>query len=390
MNILFLLRLWPVYGGGETVTICLANEMAKRGWNVHIAYFKDSTKERLPYIVSSIKAFRIGNVNCDEFFADEKDFMQAQNSIIRYITEAKIDVVINQWWPSYYISRLKNETSAKIVTCLHQAFYTPILDGKGMKNGFKKLLRPIYTYYKKKKAIEGVKAFLPYVDKYVFLSPSFQTQFENFAKYDNSRGILDSVPNPLVYSVEISDEQICQKENMVLLVGRMLEGQKRITKALKIWQLIEKDLSLKDWSFYLVGEGPDLLMYKTLSKELKLKRVHFEGYQNPMPYYERAKIFLMTSAFEGFGMTLIEAQQMGVVPVVMDSYLSLHDIIDDGKNGCIVPNDNIQDFVEKVKMLMNDKTLLKDLRKGGLKSCLQFSVSMIVDRWENLICTLIN
>lgn len=27
MNILFLLRLWPVYGGGETVTICLANEL---------------------------------------------------------------------------------------------------------------------------------------------------------------------------------------------------------------------------------------------------------------------------------------------------------------------------------------------------------------------------
>ena len=31
MNIAFLLRLWPVYGGGETVTISLANEMVKRG-----------------------------------------------------------------------------------------------------------------------------------------------------------------------------------------------------------------------------------------------------------------------------------------------------------------------------------------------------------------------
>lgn len=35
----------------------------------------------------------------------------------------------------------------------------------------------------------------------------------------------------------------------------------------------------------------------------------------------------MTSAFEGFGMTLVEAQQYGVVPIVMDSYKSLHDII---------------------------------------------------------------
>ena len=42
MNVIFLHRVWPVYGGGETVTICLANEMVKRGFNVHIAYFKDS------------------------------------------------------------------------------------------------------------------------------------------------------------------------------------------------------------------------------------------------------------------------------------------------------------------------------------------------------------
>lgn len=31
MNIVFLLRLWPIYGGGETVTICLANEMGREG-----------------------------------------------------------------------------------------------------------------------------------------------------------------------------------------------------------------------------------------------------------------------------------------------------------------------------------------------------------------------
>lgn len=50
MNIVFLLRLWPIYGGGETVTICLANEMAKRGHAVTVFYFKDSETNELPYI----------------------------------------------------------------------------------------------------------------------------------------------------------------------------------------------------------------------------------------------------------------------------------------------------------------------------------------------------
>lgn len=48
MNILFLLRLYPVYGGGETVTLCLANEMVKRGWNVSILYFKENTRKQFP------------------------------------------------------------------------------------------------------------------------------------------------------------------------------------------------------------------------------------------------------------------------------------------------------------------------------------------------------
>lgn len=40
MKILFLLRLWPVYGGGETVTRCLANEFVNLGHEVYIAFFK--------------------------------------------------------------------------------------------------------------------------------------------------------------------------------------------------------------------------------------------------------------------------------------------------------------------------------------------------------------
>lgn len=58
MNILFLLRLWPVYGGGETVTICLANEMVKRGWNVGVAYFKESMKENLLEISPKVHSFK--------------------------------------------------------------------------------------------------------------------------------------------------------------------------------------------------------------------------------------------------------------------------------------------------------------------------------------------
>lgn len=71
MNILFLLRLYPVYGGGETVTLCLANEMVKRGWNVSILYFKDNIKEQLPFIDSRIKAVKIEGIDYGPFSTEK-------------------------------------------------------------------------------------------------------------------------------------------------------------------------------------------------------------------------------------------------------------------------------------------------------------------------------
>ncbi len=384
MNILFLLRLWPVYGGGETVTICLANEMVRRGWNVSVAYFKKSVKDDLPFIDPKIKAIQIENVGCDEFTETEADSQIVQDATVSYIKSENVDVVINQWWPPYYIDRLKTETSAKIISCLHQAFYTPIYDGTGFKHELKNLNRSLYEAYKKRKAVKSVQEFLPYVDRFVFLSPSFQAQFEEFSGFDNSCGKLQSIPNPLVYSSEVTDEEMAKKENIVLLVGRMLEGQKRITKAIKIWSEIEKDPSLDSWTFMVVGEGPDLPKYKSLASKLGLKRISFEGYQQPLPYYHRAKIFLMTSAFEGFPMTLVEAQQSGVVPVVMDSFASLHDIVKDGYNGRIVKEGDIPAFVGAVVDLMEHGDRCTEMARHGLETSRLFGVEKVVDRWMRL------
>ena len=35
-----------------------------------------------------------------------------------------------------------------------------------------------------------------------------------------------------------------------------------------------------------------------------IPRVEFMGFTNPIPYYQRSKIFWMTSKFEGWGLTL--------------------------------------------------------------------------------------
>ena len=91
---------------------------------------------------------------------------------------------------------------------------------------------------------------------------------------------------------------------------------------------------------------------KQFSTELGLEQISFEGFRDPRQYYLESALFMMTSAFEGFGMTLVEAQQYGTVPIAMDSYKSLHDILQDKVNGIVVPDNDIDCFVEELKQLI--------------------------------------
>ena len=68
--------------------------------------------------------------------------------------------------------------------------------------------------------------------------------------------------------------------------------------------------------------------------------------KNPEPYYNEASIFMMTSSFEGWGLTLTEAQQYGCVPLAFRSFASLTDIITDKVNGFAIPNDDISLYIK--------------------------------------------
>lgn len=69
----------------------------------------------------------------------------------------------------------------------------------------------------------------------------------------------------------------------------------------------------------------------------------------------------MTSAFEGFPMTLVEAEQFGCVPIVMDSFSSLSSIITDGKNERIIANHDEDGFLSAMEELMANPEKLHNL-----------------------------
>ena len=94
---------------------------------------------------------------------------------------------------------------------------------------------------------------------------------------------------------------------------------------------------------------------------------------------------MMTSKYEGFGMTLVEALQNGCVPIVYDNFSVLHDIIQDKINGVIITSNNEQEFVNNLMLLMNDHRRRISYSLNGINSTQKFSKETICSCWNKLI-----
>lgn len=215
-------------------------------------------------------------------------------------------------------------------------------------------------------------------DAIILLSERFR---EEFCRMSGLHRVpkLRAISNPLLV---IPEACATEKHREVLHVGRLPWQQKRVDRLLKAWRLVEPQFP--DWHLTIVGDGGGREQYEEIARLLGLQRVRFEGKQNPTRYYERARVFCLTSSFEGFGLVLTEAQAAGCVPVVFESYAAVHDIIDDGVTGCLVPPFDIEAYAETLCRLMRDEPRRAAMDAAARKSVARFSPVVIIRQVEAL------
>lgn len=369
------MRYWPVYGGGETVTATLANEFAGRGHSVHIAYQYEHYIDPMPYSIdSSIKQVQLHTV---EGYTE-----QDVQKVHEYIVQNNINVMINQWGSVRLCNAARKNISCKLVMCWHQEVLTKFESKISLKGRALKALG-LYDWHERRWKINAHKRNTDNCDRYIFLTKAFADYYLMLTKGYNADKI-GAIPNPLTYADFYDMEDYPKKEKTILFVGRIEEVSKRVSYVLKLWGMLSQYSYSDGWRLVIVGDGPDLTRMKNMAEAMGLKNLSFEGYSNPKPYYQKAPIFVMTSASEGFGMTLLEAQQNGCVPLAMDTYSSLHDIIEDGKNGYIIPENDFNTYVLKLKLLMTNVELRKDMAQNGLESSRRYGKASVVKQWEEL------
>lgn len=235
-----------------------------------------------------------------------------------------------------------------------------------------------------RKNLQG-KYLTPYnsADKVVVLSQYYFASYCYYAGVEQSDKMV-AIGNSLRFAEYATEKDIALKEKTVIVVARFDEDTKRISLVLKAWRRIEADARYGGWKLQLVGTGRDLPFYQYLVQKWRLSRVEFTGLQNPQEYYRKASLFLMTSTAEGWPMVLLEAQQMGVPVIAMDSFGSLHDMVTDGVNGCIVANNDLPAFTQAMTGLMTNEALRRKYATAAIESCRRYEIAQTAVKWQAL------
>lgn len=203
--------------------------------------------------------------------------------------------------------------------------------------------------------------------------------------YSNKVG--NTICKYIPHSLDYLPEQVSALESKnIISVGRLAK-EKGYCDLIDVFALVAKECP--DWHLHIVGDGDEReAIESTIDKNGLEDKVTLHGYQNKK-YINKlladSAIYAMSSHTESFGIVLIEAQSFGIPCVAFDSARGALEIISDQENGYLIANRDIEEMSQKIKLLIKDADLRKQLGKNARENSLQYSEEVIQKLWFEFI-----
>ena len=174
-------------------------------------------------------------------------------------------------------------------------------------------------------------------------------------------------------------EKVGPHSPRVLFVGGNMQrkGLPNLIKAAR--HVLE---SFPDVEFWIAGKDKaEPYMQAMCSKAGVSKHFRFLGWQSQdelLGLYAQADIFVMPSLTEAFGVVFLEAMAAGM-PVIGTRVGGIPEIIEDGRNGLLVDNDNVKELGDAIVSLLANQNLQEKLRQAGLETVWRFDIGRMME-----------
>ena len=171
----------------------------------------------------------------------------------------------------------------------------------------------------------------------------------------------------------------------LLTVGRSIES-KNIKFLMGVFELLASKIS--NVEFIVIGDGErhqELIDFKSVLNSRD--SIHLiRGTERLDRFYEKSDVFLFASLYEGFPNVLVEAMKYSLPVVALDCMCGPADIIDDRKNGFLLPLDaEPGQFARMIEELLKNNSLYTRFQNNCAEKSNQFSSDKILVKWLNLI-----
>ena len=356
-------------GGMERVLANKANWLVAHGHEVIIV----TTDQRggSPYfpLDARIKCYDLA-INYEE--NNGKSFL---NKLIHY--------PFKQWKHKARLTALLKELRPDIVIsmfCNDASFIPSIKDGskkileihfsrfKRLQYGRKGLWR-LADWWRYKTDAKVVSRF----DKFVVLT------HEDKEYWGNLRNMC-VIPNARTFEV---NQPATLETKKVVAVGRF-NHQKGFERLIDAWAMVVREMP--DWTLHIVGDGElrtelqQQIDYLNLSAHVILGRAE----KDMISVYKDASILAMSSYYEGLPMVLLEAQAVGLPIVSFDCKCGPKDVIEDGIDGFLVKEGNIEELAQKLLVLMQNANLRNQMGSAAYAHSERYSEERVMKQWTEL------
>lgn len=190
---------------------------------------------------------------------------------------------------------------------------------------------------------------------------------------------LESRPRWQVWLIKLASQITCLFYDKIICVSRndYNEALKNKIAPAKKFIVIHNGINPADYNFQertekeftigTIGESVKNKGHKYLEETMKnfpeIKLNIISNIPNASKYLKNFDIFVLPSLKEGLPYVILEAGLAGL-PVISSNIGGIPEIIENGKNGLLVPPANPKKLADAIKKLIEDKTLRENLAKN--------------------------
>ncbi|OKP08192.1 glycosyltransferase [Xenorhabdus thuongxuanensis] len=315
-------------GGAERVCVNYANKLTEEGFKVTILVYH---KNDLFYINELNKNVNIISLNV-------KNGIQAISKLIHDITPLNnFDSIISFNHQialiTFFLKKVK-KLNTKIIARNVNNLSSDLRKNRSSK--IKKLSTRIlmHIFYKR-------------MDAYIAQCNAMKQDMINFMRIDEKK--IHVIRNPVAKCYK--QEKNIKKEYDILYVGRLVQ-QKGIDNLSKIIKLVHKKKKIR---ILIIGKGElEYNLREELEKE-NIKFEHLKSSNNLKEYYNKSRMTILTSYYEGYPNVLTESLACGTPVISFDCKSGPSEIIKEGINGYLIPCYDNKNFSEKIIQLLEHK-----------------------------------